>query len=806
MIWPFENDTGAIVKKLAKRSLQSEKRRNIFIMITIAFASCLIMSLSLCVFGGSYQTGKFLQGRLQAAVLYADPELFIALSGDENIEMAGLSLTIPLKEIRAGRDRLTVNYYDETAFQMYSNELAEGRLPEKETEIAISSSFLVKQGMEPALGQSYSLDLGDHVPAEFTVCGLIKDDNANNAYDVLVSQALLESFYTDMDIPYSVLIRMAGSEDMETAELKQYILTSMETYGYDEADIAFSSSYFTTFENASADTLTTTMLSILIVISCAMVIYSLFYISVTGKVREYGRLRVVGITGKQMKRLVRKESRQLSFLSIPPGIIIGTIIGYLLVPGGWFWPNTVKFAIYTTVAMGLAVMLSIRKPVQIAATVSPIEAVRVTVAADTIKFEDTRKLHRKITPYSLAGINFSRNRKRTMLTLFSLGFTGIILMCATTFMMSIDPEAMAYQAMAGYDFSVSLSPEGDAFTPYVPIVDEAQQNNPLDSNLITALTDDMLLYDMLSIKSCTANVFFPDNVNVEGQPFYEIVGLSREYLESHQDALLSGTLDYDRLVEERGIIIDDSSGVVKTFAHYEAAIGDTAGIETDEGEKLPFKVMATVDLQDKLYGGYFIFVPQELLNTIKVHTTNFNSKLLFRTDPENISKAEDRIYEVCGSNPNLAVSSISEIASFYEYNLKSMIKAVYGLVVIIGIFALINLINTLMTNLISRQQEYGMFRSIGLSNKQLSEMLRAESLYYVLTTMAVTLTMGTVLGYILCQVFGQVGVFGKLHYTFPLLPVLIFLMALILIAIGYSALAIRYCGKRSLAEYAKVID
>ena len=28
MTWPFENDTSAITKKLAKKSLQSEKRRN----------------------------------------------------------------------------------------------------------------------------------------------------------------------------------------------------------------------------------------------------------------------------------------------------------------------------------------------------------------------------------------------------------------------------------------------------------------------------------------------------------------------------------------------------------------------------------------------------------------------------------------------------------------------------------------------------------------------------------------------------------------------------------------------------------
>ena len=54
-------------------------------------------------------------------------------------------------------------------------------------------------------------------------------------------------------------------------------------------------------------------------------------------------------------------------------------------------------------------------------------------------------------------------------------------------------------------------------------------------------------------------------------------------------------------------------------------------------------------------------------------------------------------------------------------------RAAYVLVVFIGIFALINLINTLMTNFVSRQQEFGIMRSVGMSDKQLSKMLWAES-------------------------------------------------------------------------------
>ncbi len=640
----------------------------------------------------------------------------------------------------------------------------------------------------------------------YTVCGLVKDEDANNAYEAFVSQAIVEEYFSGTKIPYSVLIRMAGSENMGMEELEQYILGALEPYGYNDSDIAFSSSYFTTFDNASSNALLTAAISALILIACAAVIYSLFYISVTGKVKEYGRLRVIGMTQKQMKCLVRREGRMLSLLSIPLGIISGGIAGYLLIPGGWYWPNTIKFAVITALVMEITVMLSIRKPVRIAMQVSPVEAVRITTMTDIKKLGNTKKLYRKITPCSLAGINFSRNGKRTALTLFSLGFTGILLMCASAFLMSIDPVAMAYQELGDCEFSVYLSPPWDAFAPYVPIADNLLQNNPLDQDFIAELTEGELLRDMVSVKGCTANIFFPGDVNVEGQPYYEIVGLSREYLEGHQEALLSGTLDYDTLVEGHGIIIDDSTGVVERFANYKTAIGDITQIETDEGEKLPFQVMASVNLGDQRYKGYFIFVPQDLLNEIKVKTENFNIKLLFHADIENIAQAEERIYDLCGDNQNLAVQSINEAASYMEQSLKIMMRAVYGVVIFIGIFALVNLVNTLMTNFISRQQEYGILRSVGMSGRQLSEMLRAEAFCYVLATVVVTLVIGTILGYVLCRTFSQVGLLGELRYTFPLWPMLIFFAALAVVALGYSILAIWYSGKISLAEYVKRIS
>ena len=74
-----------------------------------------------------------------------------------------------------------------------------------------------------------------------------------------------------------------------------------QAYGIEESRIAFSSSYFGTLDNSSRDVSVVLGVSLLIAVACATVIYSLFYVSVTGKIKEYGRLRVIGMTQKQVR-------------------------------------------------------------------------------------------------------------------------------------------------------------------------------------------------------------------------------------------------------------------------------------------------------------------------------------------------------------------------------------------------------------------------------------------------------------------------------------------------------------------------
>lgn len=68
-------------------------------------------------------------------------------------------------------------------------------------------------------------------------------------------------------------------------------------------------------------------------------------------------------------------------------------------------------------------------------------------------------------------------------------------------------------------------------------------------------------------------------------------------MEQHRDTLLTGSMDYDELVAQNGILMDDSSGMVAKFGKYNAAVGDVIEIETDAGEKVKFTIMGLIDLR-----------------------------------------------------------------------------------------------------------------------------------------------------------------------------------------------------------------
>ena len=64
----------------------------------------------------------------------------------------------------------------------------------------------------------------------------------------------------------------------------------------------------------------------IIIMASILVIYCIFYISIISSIKKYGQLRTIGMTAKQIKRLVFKEGSSLTLVAIPIGLITGTLL------------------------------------------------------------------------------------------------------------------------------------------------------------------------------------------------------------------------------------------------------------------------------------------------------------------------------------------------------------------------------------------------------------------------------------------------------------------------------------------------
>ena len=119
MTWPFENDTGAIVKKLAKRSLASEKRRNLMVVIAVALAAFTGVEAS------------------DVAALKNLPEF----------ARVGEYYMLGQEHSEQGYNASSV-YRDSDMIYIAHNQmkLVKGELPERENEVAVSEYFLSSYG------------------------------------------------------------------------------------------------------------------------------------------------------------------------------------------------------------------------------------------------------------------------------------------------------------------------------------------------------------------------------------------------------------------------------------------------------------------------------------------------------------------------------------------------------------------------------------------------------------------------------------------------------------------------------------
>ena len=795
MTWPFENDTSAVEKKLARRSIKADKRRSVFVILTIALAVCLMGALCFLYSAQQMKTLDGILGQYQAGCGGLTQDEAARLVDAGKFEKWGC--TVEAGTARHEDGVLRISFVSPEMIDLMGYGEITGTYPQAENELCVERTFFRYFGLSGEVGQTVALDLGDGEKS-YTVTGILEAENDSRIFTVWIPETAVEA--DGHNAPYELRFRFAGG--MEPAKLRADIEQFFTEMGIPEDRTFYSSSYFGMVDLYLGNGMEVYVAAALIAVVCAIVIYNIFYISVMGKLREYGRLKVLGTTPKQLKRVVKRERRFLTAIAIPLGLICAAVIALIAVPGYWSWGDNIRSAVVVSFLTYGTVLIATRKPMAMAGKVSAIEAIRATAYSQQQGPSVSRQLHRRLTMPRLAWMNFSRNRKKAFVTTLSLGLTGILLLCVSAYASSVDVKEMA-QSQFGDRSQYLLQYEDYAGREFV----EMQKENPLGQTLREELAalpgvDYVTAYSLTCVEIPAISAI-PGNS--EHEPFI-VRGISQEDMAEMYggSGVLEGTADYRQLLDGDGILVCPAGSALKEIYRTGYQVGDTVTLSCYNGQSKTYTVMGIV--QDVQIGSssHFFILPEDELSTLYPEISDFTGYVNIHTEQD--SDQLRRAVFSAVSDQRVAISGLEDLSAELERGLRGELARDYGILVFIFVFSLINLANTLITNLLTRQQEFGVFQSVGMSDRQLSKMLSFECLYYVGITLLVTLTLGTACSLAVCRVFDRIGMFGTLTYHFPVLQVLLFGAALLLVQGVFSACAVRSTRRLSLVERIKAVD
>ena len=161
-------------------------------------------------------------------------------------------------------------------------------------------------------------------------------------------------------------------------------------------------------------------------------------------------------------------------------------------------------------------------------------------------------------------------------------------------------------------------------------------------------------------------------------------------------------------------------------------------------------------------------------------------------------EVKNHIKSLIKSNPLLDYRSKQTYINEFKSTIKIYEIVGYGLSAIVGIIGILNFINVVSTNIISRKNELAMLNSIGMTRKQIKKMLIFEGIYYVVITIGAVVIIGLPLTYLLVNtIAGGMSIFS---YTFRIMPVILSIPILLLISIFVPSICFEKVNNEVIIE------
>lgn len=765
------------ISNLSKKNLKVNKTKNILVIIAVVLSTCLITAVG--ILGYSIQKAsvdraiKNSGGNFHGIYNSINEKQFNILKNNRKIEIAGENIGFDdITFSDKSYPEIALAYFDSNAAKMSNIKIESGKFPEKNNEIAMESWVIRKFNVKPKVGQSIHIKNKD-----FVLSAILKDNEANKEEHIhtvaIVSKKLVLKNIKEPKI--NCYVRIKGVSESEVINIGREI-------GIDNKNINANDMYIKSLGIDANVIIPVVIVGIIVLLSAIMVIYNIFYVSVGQRIKQYGLLKSIGATKKQIRRNILQEGILLSLIGIPIGIILGHIISFAIVPLFSIKNLSVKsspYIILISIAVSLlTIVISLRKPGKFASKISPVEAMGYNSAKISSKRKE-RKSSKKVSVSKMAGLNLTRNKKRTIITILSLTMSGILLIIVCSILGSIDIKNLTKQDLK-YEFLMRSSSEKDV--------------------LNSSLLKEIKRIDGVTDVNTDKTAYGTTENNYNGG----VYGYNDKILNCIKKYITNGEFSIEDLKTENKIIL-----VCKENLKYKYKVGDKVKLKVNKIDEYSHKITKSTAkefvisaISSKNFDGSGSNDDYSFIMHKDTFTREFNEKkeseFYITIDYSKINSVRKSIKQVLDDNSGITCISQSEMEDLAKKQYGGMEVAAASLVGIIALIGIVNLVNTMITSVFSRKKEFGMLQAVGLSDSQLRKMLQMEGIYYSGISIAASAILGTGIGYLCFKLFKKVATYAE--YSIPIIPIVLFSLTIIVIQILLTFTVNKILKKESIVE------
>ncbi len=811
-----------ILQTLTNRSFRQNRGRNVVAVLAVVLTTMMFTALfTLAQSMGRNMTEMYLRQsgtKAHAGTKQITDEQITQLAAHPDIVHFGKSIVLGTVKnpCLAGR-QVELRYgSDQYARDVFAYPTT-GRMPEQRDEIALDTQVLARLDIALELGQSVTLEWENGTDT-FTLCGWWEGNLSSYADMAWVSEIYALEACESVPVPKDgqmLGMRMMGITFSDTKNIDAKTQKVLRESGLTE--LSFQTNLAYTPEVQSSILMENLPMyggMVLVFLAGYLMIYNVFQISVAADIQFYGKLKTLGTTKKQLKKVVYGQGNRLSAIGIPMGLVAGYVLGVLLVPV-WIPMKEMQVVVSASpvIFAGSAlfsyvtVLVSCMLPARMAGKVSPIEALRYTDSSVSCH-KKKKKSRNGAFLLRMAWSNLWRSRKRTIVVLCSLTLGLVLMSYFYAKNASFDVEKYLMDlTVADYqiddatnDASSFYDPAGNTIsdTMLAEIMGLGESGGVEATGRLYSRQEQMTLGEQTkrSLKAfyneerladfASYDPSFPEwkagfDAAVGGEKcMYTIYGADGLVLDAAADNryILDGAFDAERFATGQYCLSIGPSMTPGDVipAH---AVGEKLLIEGREFEVMaalkPLRPM--VAGRDSLAFDLPVILPADVFT--KLWAGSNLRKFYFNVTDETMEDAQALLSKYQqGAAAGMNVVSRRTMIAQYESQTRASAVMGYAVSIIIALVGVLNFVNSMVTAIIARRREFALIQSVGMTKRQLRQMLAFEGLFYAGLTLLAAYTLGALsVGVFLRAMVTAADGYSTFHFTlFPLVcctPVLI---------------------------------